>query len=132
MLCQPEVGGYGQFGLSVDLSGNSVLIVAPEVNIGGVSSVGAAYLYDLTAANPIAKFQPSDLQFNLVFGRDVKLEGTTAIICSPGVNNFTGAVYVFEVPEPPAGTTALLTASFIAFVVVSRGGRNLSQVAKRQ
>jgi hypothetical protein len=70
------------------------------MNVNGIGSVGTAYLFDLSSASPIAKFQPSELQSNSLFGLALKLDGTTAIISSPGFHNYDGAVYIFEVPEP--------------------------------
>jgi hypothetical protein len=108
----PGVTTLDLFGNSVDISGDLALVGAHDTNIGSVGDAGVAYLFQISTGELLAKFQLSQPEFNNGFGFAVKLEGTTAFISAVGIDDYRGAVYVFEIPEPSALT--LLAAGAIS------------------
>gem|GEM_PF-3802259 len=102
--------GYAKFGGSVAISGNRVLIGAPEdrqVELGS----GKAYLFDLLAANPALPaitFENPTPNNGDAFGTAVAVSGTRVIIGAPFDDNGgqnCGAAYYYNVanasPEVP-------------------------------
>jgi hypothetical protein len=87
-----------QFGINLDLNGNTALIGANRDDDNGVRS-GAAYVYttDGTTWTQQAKLIASDGGPEERFGIDVGLEGDTALIGSESSDQgaYSGSVYVF-------------------------------------
>jgi hypothetical protein len=88
------------FGQSVSIEGDLVLIGAAFVDVAGVKDAGAAYLFELTPSGWVEtqKLTASDGWIDDRFGWSVALSGISAIISSPlqdeaGLN--AGAAYVF-------------------------------------
>lgn len=89
-----------EFGHSVDLSGDRLLVGAFSDNVTGLYS-GSAYLFARSGGTwqQVAKLTSSDLAASDRFGAALSLEGKTAIIGSFGDDDFgnnTGSAYVFE------------------------------------
>jgi len=113
------------FGLTVAISGDTVVVGAPDATLG---APGAAYVFVKPAggwANTstfTAKLTAADGGFQ--FGYSVGISGDTIVIGAPnasvGVNSFQGAAYVFV---KPAGGWAT-TSSFAARVTASDGTAN--------
>lgn len=76
-----------QFGKSVDISGNRIIIGAPSVD------GGEAYVYDRTnlGSNPI-KLQNEDGQF----GYDVAIDGSEVLVGSKTNNSSRGATFYYD------------------------------------
>lgn len=87
-----------QFGISIDLDGDTVLIGANRDDDNGNRS-GSAYIYTRTGTTwtQQAKLIASDGATEERFGIDVALEGDTAMIGSetPDNGDYSGSVYVF-------------------------------------
>jgi hypothetical protein len=81
------------FGCDVALEGDTALIGA----YGDDYSRGAAYIFTRTGTTwtQQAKLIPTAGAMNDVFGASVDLNSDTALIASPGDDDFKGAVYVF-------------------------------------
>ena len=104
---------FDHLGTSVAISGDTALVGAPDKNNGGNIGQGAAYNYTRTGAtwNAPQKLLAADGRGNDVFGRFVKVSGTTAIISSIGSdigNNLEqGAAYVYVGPAAGGPTLAI-------------------------
>lgn len=90
------------YSVALAMDGKTALIGAPFAN----NSLGAAYVFHVssegswaTSAAPAATLSSSAGTNDNEFGSSVALssDGTTALIGSKGVNDFTGAAYVFHV-----------------------------------
>ena len=111
------------FGESVAVSGNTVVVGAPEATVGANIDQGAAYLF--TESGPgwanmtqVAKLTVPDGAAGDLFGWSVSIRGNTVVVGAPGATiggkTGQGAAYVFT--EPATGWTdatqnAKLTAS---------------------
>ncbi|MED6333802.1 MAG: FG-GAP repeat protein [Planctomycetota bacterium] len=100
------------FGSSVAISedGKTALIGA-EQNSGSDFYAGAAYIFDVTTGQQVAKLLASDGEFWDFFGGSVAISGDTALIGARGDDDTgynAGAVYVFDV------TTGLQTCKLLA------------------
>lgn len=101
----PDDGGaYDEFGISISVSGNTLLV--GSVQHGGI---GAAYVFTRTNGSwsQIQEFTASDA---FGFGYVVTLQGGTAVIGAPGVNDYAGAAYVFTRTNGAWSQVAELTA----------------------
>lgn len=90
--------GFGgdQFGATLDLDGDTLLVGADEDDDNGASS-GSAYVFERSNGtwNQTAKITPSDGASGDRFGQAVALDGDTALISAPGDENDTGSAYVY-------------------------------------
>ena len=93
------------FGLSVAISGTTVLASAPLTN--------STYVFALIAGTwrQQQKLTPSDNVQDMFFGGSVALDGDTALVGAFGASNGTGAVYVFKRVGVGWGQQQKLTAS---------------------
>jgi FG-GAP repeat/Bacterial Ig-like domain len=111
---------YGQFGASVGISGDKLIIGDSRVEVSGQSSQGAAYVF--VKNGPTWSLQnrltASDGQVADFLGTDVAIEGNNFFVGAPGVDlgqfpNETrnaGAVYFFiQSPLPPDLRTSVDT-----------------------
>ncbi|QQE10973.1 PQQ-binding-like beta-propeller repeat protein [Planctomycetota bacterium] len=92
-----------RFGSSVSISGNYAIVGAQNAD-GNVNSTGAAYVFDLSTGNEIAKLTASDGTSYQSFGDSVGIDNSTVIIGAqfthiPG-NDYQGAAYIYAIPEP--------------------------------
>ncbi|HLM60738.1 MAG TPA: FG-GAP-like repeat-containing protein, partial [Pyrinomonadaceae bacterium] len=88
------------FGLSVAVSGNSIIVGAEFANVGTGIDQGAAYVFTRsgTVWTQQAKLIASDGVSNQTFGSSVAIENDTAIVGSSragGANDRQGAAYVY-------------------------------------
>ena len=120
-LTASDGGASDQFGRSVSVHGDSILIGAYQHDAGAPLS-GAAYLFSRDQGGAGAwgeamQLTASDLGAGHEFGFSVALEGYWAVIGSKGheqLGDDTGAAYLFggfEVPAPAAYCTAGSSAS---------------------
>ncbi|NEQ41634.1 MAG: hypothetical protein F6K40_37755 [Okeania sp. SIO3I5] len=94
----PDGSASDQFGVSVALSNNTVLIGSHYDDDEGLQS-GSAYLFDTTTGNLLHKFTAPDGSANDRFGRSVALSDNTALIASffdddNGIDS--GSAYLFD------------------------------------
>jgi len=104
----PDAGD--EFGFSVSIDGNNILVGAPFDNAAG-SMAGAAYLFDATTGNLLHTFlDPTIVSPNDNFGRNVAIDGNNALVSAAlddtGTGD-TGAAYLFD------ATTGNLLHSFL-------------------
>lgn len=97
-----------EFGLSVDLSGGTILIGAHGDDDAGSRS-GSAYVFRRNAGAwaQAAKLSAEDADSGHLFGHSVSLAGSTALVGAP----FAGAAYVFRNDAGLWGQVAKLTGS---------------------
>ena len=111
------------FGASVAISDTIAIVGALRNDEQGYSS-GAAYLFDVTTGEQLAKLTASDAGRSDYFGWSVAISGNTAIVGAEGDDDPTGgdfgSAYLF-VPEPTTLTLAAL--GLIGFAVRWRRGR---------
>ena len=112
-----------QFGWSLGISGNTMVVGAPGHPVGANASQGAAYVFvepktGWANMTQVAELTSSDGGANDAFGSSVAISGDTVVVGAPGAtidgNLYQGAAYVFT--EPAGGwanmtQTAKLTAS---------------------
>lgn len=92
-LPDPSAKRNDQFGFDVSISGNSILVGAPDAN----SDIGLAYVFirNGTKWTLQAQLSPSDGALDDWFGQSVRIDGNTAVIGAPGHPGAIGAAYVF-------------------------------------
>jgi hypothetical protein len=114
------------FGTSVAMSGNTIVVGAPQATVGVNQDQGAVYVFVKSGPNwtnmtQVAKLTSSDGQAGDDFGGRVAISGNTIVIgaysAAVGVVADEGAAYVFT--EPASGwtdmtQTAKLNAPFVA------------------
>lgn len=90
-----------EFGFSVSISGNMLLVGAPYATIGANGLQGAAYVFDASGGSfaQVQKLSADDGESNNNFGWSVSVSGSNALISTPsaavGANALQGKVYVF-------------------------------------
>lgn len=99
-----ETNSGDQFGTSISVEGDSLVVGAPGVYVPGPNG-GAAYVFDRNAGGidtwgEVARMAGSDTNANDNFGRSVSISGDAVIACAPGHDlpsfDNAGAAYVFE------------------------------------
>ena len=73
------------FGISVSISGNTVVVGADDATVGGNSDQGAAYVFTepgsgWTSMTQTAKLTASDGAANDYFGYSVSISGNTVVV----------------------------------------------------
>ena len=91
-LVSSDGGAGDEFGISVSLSGTTLLVGAVQ-NAGQ----GAAYVFTDSGGtwSQAQKLTASDAASGQGFGYAVSVSGTTALVSAPGDNSYQGAAYVF-------------------------------------
>jgi hypothetical protein len=114
-VLRPTHGGWGNdFGSSVAVDENALLIGCPGQPIHFVPRQGAAYRFRRSDAQPVdweplTLFSASDGQANEVFGSAVALDGATNLVsapyrrgdAAPSNEHYFGGVYRYDVVETP-------------------------------
>jgi hypothetical protein len=111
-----------RFGYAVAISGDLALIGA-FYDDDVANNAGAAYLFDVTTGQELAKLTASDGAASDYFGYSLDLSGNTALIgafLNDERASGAGAAYVYVVPEP--ATSVMLTIA-VAMVLVFAGRR---------
>lgn len=100
-LDNPSPQGMSRFGWSLSVSGNRVVIGAPDDNTGA-SDAGIAYVYDLGSATPsvpVLVLPNPNPAINDGFGYSVAISGTDVVVGTPdgdsGISD-AGCVYVYD------------------------------------
>ena len=111
-LSASDIGFHDQFGWSVAISGNTIVVGSIYHNDPGMYKNGSAYVFvkpdsGWTDMTETAKLTASDTQNMDEFGRDVAIDGDTIIVGVPfddvDANADQGSVYVYV--KPPGGWT---------------------------
>jgi hypothetical protein len=90
------------FGSSVALSGSTIVVGAPNDDVGGIFAQGSAYIFERHGGSWVEteKLIASDGRSLDVFGHSVAISGSTVVVGAPfvdiGSNSAQGAAYVFE------------------------------------
>lgn len=91
-LVSSDGGAGDEFGISVSVSGNTLLV-------GAVGNAGQGAAYVFTESNgtwsQAQKLTASDATSGQGFGYSVAVSAATALVAAPGDNSFQGAAYVF-------------------------------------
>jgi hypothetical protein len=113
-----------EFGWSVAVSGDTVVVGAPFADIGSNFGQGAAYVFVkpsggwTTTSTFTAKLTASDGAPDDEFGLSVAVSGDTVVVGAPfadiGANTDQGAAYVFVKPSGGWTTTSTFTAKLTA------------------
>jgi len=94
----PTPVGADQFGRSVSVSGNNVLVGAP-LDDTGANNAGSAYLFDATTGNLLQTFNNPTPVSGDNFGTSVSLSGNNVLVGTPfddtGATN-AGSAYLFD------------------------------------
>lgn len=103
------------FGSSVFIDGDLVVVGAPHDDTAGGADAGSAYIYQRSGStwNEVARLAPDDAASGANFGLSVSINGGVVIVGSRdnanGVQD-AGSAYIFE----PSGPTWVQTAKLIA------------------
>jgi VCBS repeat-containing protein/predicted outer membrane repeat protein len=97
-LANPTPAYRDYFGLSVAVSGNTVVVGTPSDDTGG-GDAGAAYVFDATTGRLLHTLANPTPAVNDQFGSSVTVSGSTIVVGTPsddtGASN-AGAAYVFD------------------------------------
>jgi len=114
-LTASDGAAYADFGGSVSISGNTIVVGANGATVGGIKQ-GAAYVFTGSGSSwtQTAKLTASDGTANANFGFSVSISGNTAVVGANGavvggINQ--GAAYVFTGSGSAWAQAAELTAS---------------------
>ncbi len=124
-LTASDITAFNQFGTAVAISGNTIVVGAPNNNAGGTTESGAAYVFVRPSAGwsgsltETVKLSASDKAPYNQFGKSVAINGDTIVVGSwgahPGAIDSAGEAYVFVKPSGgwsvTASESARLTAS---------------------
>lgn len=95
-----SIGASGdQFGFSVDIDGNNIIVGARYAATGGLTREGAAYLFKRSAGSwsELVRNDPSDGSSYDLYGSAVSISGCTAMVGAPThTTTDLGAVYVYD------------------------------------
>lgn len=99
-LVADDAADNRDFGNAVDVSGDTVVIGAPDDSISAPSA-GTAYVFVRNEGgadvwSQVAKLTASDASERAYFGFDVAISGDTIVVGAYGDDAFRGAAYVFE------------------------------------
>lgn len=102
---EQHITGTGNFGTSVDIEGDTLVIGSPTEINANFFSVGKAHIYTRSANTWTLQqtLEASDAQPSSHFGGAVALEGDTVAVSAPGKNlsrggivlGFAGSVYIY-------------------------------------
>jgi hypothetical protein len=116
-LISPDGAAGDYFGKSIAVSGNTVVVGAPQHTVGSNSTQGAAYVFVQSGGtwSEQAELTASDGGAFDEFGSSVAVNGSTVVVGAGwrtvGSNNSQGAVYVFVESGGTWSQQAELTAS---------------------
>jgi outer membrane protein assembly factor BamB len=92
-LLAPDGASGHNFGASVGVSGNRIVVGAP----GRAGNVGAAYVFDGTTGKLIGRLFQSLASSDDVFGTSVAIEGDIVAVGAPGDDGNQGSLFVFNI-----------------------------------
>jgi hypothetical protein len=97
-LVAPDGAPFDRLGSSVAVFGRTALLGAPFDDVQGKADQGSAYVWRVTRSgwNREPTLRAADGEAGDEFGHAVDLNGDIAAVGSPLVDDFLGAVYVFD------------------------------------
>ncbi len=117
-LTSPDPQAYGLFGETVAVSGNYVVVSAPDETVSGQAGAGQVYVYDATTGSLLYTLASADPQHGGSFGYSLAVSGDTLVVGASyetvsGLED-AGSAYVFNIstgallfpltiPDPEAG-----------------------------
>ena len=129
-LTNSDPGSFQQFGQAVAVSGSAVVSAAPEADVGGKTSQGAAYVFlrppgGWSSGTESAQLLASDGVAGDTLGyaagdHSVAISDDTVVVGNGFKNNFEGAAYIWV--KPPSGWSGTLLSN--AKLVASDGESN--------
>jgi hypothetical protein len=84
------------FGISVAISGNTVIVGAFGDDNDGLANSGSAYLFDVNTGTQLTKLTASNAQPLDHFGESVAISGGVAIVGARGRDDATGVAFLFD------------------------------------
>jgi hypothetical protein len=85
-LSTPSPTTYGLFGVSVAISGSTVVVGAPDEKVSGLAEAGHAYLFNAATGALKLKLHTPNAQKGGGFGDSVAITGSTVVVGAPGEN----------------------------------------------
>jgi hypothetical protein len=99
-LTSPTPQPGGDFGLSVSISGTTVVVGAPFETANALPNAGHAYVFDATDGSLITTLTSPHAQNGGRFGVSVSISGTTVVVGAPdetaNLMRTAGHAYVFD------------------------------------
>jgi FG-GAP repeat len=95
-LMSPNPQAGGEFGFSMDLTGKTVVIGAPDEAAGGHPGAGNAYSFNVVTGKSHPKLHSPDPQSEGHFGWSIGAMGSVVAVGSPGEDSGEGRAYVFS------------------------------------
>ena len=96
-LTSPNVQALGYFGMSVAISGTTVVVGAWGENVSGESDAGHAYTFSATTGDLISTLTSPNAIAGGLFGNAVAISGTTVVVGAPGETGIhAGHAYTFS------------------------------------
>jgi hypothetical protein len=97
---QVTASAFGEFGSSVAVSGDTIIVGAPNETVGGEADAGHVYVFNSDSGALVTTLVSPYPQQDGVFGWSVAANGTSTIVGAPGENANgkagAGHVYVFN------------------------------------
>ncbi len=104
-ITAPDGHQMAEFGGAVQLTDSHVVIASGRADTGGMLRTGALYVYEIAPDGSLGaptKLVASDAVENGLLGMHpttLAVQNTTIAVGSPGIDGWTGAVYLFELIE---------------------------------
>jgi hypothetical protein len=110
-LTSPNAQPNGAFGLSVSISGTTVVVGAPDETANALPVAGHAYVFDSSTGSPIASLTSPYAQASGEFGVSVSVSCSTAVVGAPGetANGQAGAGHAYSFDASTGFLTTTLT-----------------------
>jgi len=83
-LTSPNPQSNGEFGYSVAISGNVVVVGAPEESVSGYTQAGSAYVFNAQTGALVARLVDPNSQYNGEFGYFVAIIGNDVVVGGDG------------------------------------------------
>jgi len=101
-LASPNAQSNGRFGESVAVSGNTVIVGAPQESVSGLTQAGHSYVFTI-AGSLIATLTSPNLQSFEYFGFSAATSGSTVVVGAPVAG--AGHAYICSTTACPATGT---------------------------
>jgi hypothetical protein len=134
VLTASDKGAEDEFGLSVSVFGNTVLIGSPIHNTSAISNSGKAYIFRSNDGginwSETQKLIASDVATGASFGYSVYVTGNVALIGAPFLSSNTGAAYLFQSSNQGATWTQRQKLTASAGTALDQFGASVSVFGK--
>ena len=134
VLTASDKGAEDEFGLSVSVFGNTVLIGSPLHNTSAIANSGKAYIFRSNDGginwSETQKLIASDVATGASFGYSVYVTGNVALIGAPFLSSNTGAAYHFQSSNQGATWTQRQKLTASAGTALDQFGASVSVFGK--